>query len=395
MLVNKALCVEGCQSDNRNIQYPCDKTVTMMTCLFHFKSKITSDQVKWKQILIRLIKAISRDLAIWVRTKVSFRTYLIKNLTLFVCCVVTYNRGILCMHPANERWCYLVTSSPIGWAHTQNDPWFDTYFGRQSIFFAWLSKKIYMVYFTIFYSIHIYVDNQVFFVWFEDILLKVYFIIFHLNLSWCDKSSQTSYGCMLFQVTHYITSSHGCLFLVWSDMFPSNTLRQRKNVRHFVDNGFPSQKASNVENISIYAYRHVLLFYLHNGIKVICDLYTDTASNINTLRLRQNGRRFADDTFKCTFLNENVRISIKISLKFVPKGPINNNPALVQIMAWRRSGDKPLSEPMMVSLLTHICVTRPQWVNSNNFLFFINNYWPWACIKYNFTEKNGSMLKQH
>ena len=62
------------------------------------------------------------------------------------------------------------------------------------------------------------------------------------------------------------------------------------------------------------------------------------------------------------FLNENIRISIKISLKFVPKGPINNNPALVQIMAWRRSGDKPLSEPMMISLLTHICVTRPQWV---------------------------------
>ena len=37
-------------------------------------------------------------------------------------------------------------------------------------------------------------------------------------------------------------------------------------------------------------------------------------------------------------------------------------PALVQIMAWRRPGDKPLSEPMMVSLPTHICVTRPQWV---------------------------------
>ena len=57
------------------------------------------------------------------------------------------------------------------------------------------------------------------------------------------------------------------------------------------------------------------------------------------------------------------RISIKISLKFVPKGPINNIPSLVQIMAWRRSGDKPLSEPMMVCLPTHICVTRPQWVN--------------------------------
>ena len=82
----------------------------------------------------------------------------------------------------------------------------------------------------------------------------------------------------------------------------------------------------------------------------------------NTLRPRQNGRRFADDTFKGIFLNENVRISIKISLRFVPKGPINNIPSLVQIMAWRRSGDKPLSEPVMVSLLTHICVTRPQWV---------------------------------
>ena len=85
---------------------------------------------------------------------------------------------------------------------------------------------------------------------------------------------------------------------------------------------------------------------------------------VNTLRPRQNGRRFADDTFKCILLNENVRILIKISLKFVPKGPINNNPALVQIMAWRWSGDKPLSEPIMVSLLTHICVTRPQWVKT-------------------------------
>ena len=56
----------------------------------------------------------------------------------------------------------------------------------------------------------------------------------------------------------------------------------------------------------------------------------------------------------CIFLNENVWISIKNSLKFVPKGPIDNIPALVQIMAWRRLGDKPLSEPMIVRLPTHI-----------------------------------------
>ena len=51
--------------------------------------------------------------------------------------------------------------------------------------------------------------------------------------------------------------------------------------------------------------------------------------------------------FKFIFLNGNVWISIKISRKFVPKGPINNIPALVQIMTWRLTGDKPLSEPMM------------------------------------------------
>ena len=83
----------------------------------------------------------------------------------------------------------------------------------------------------------------------------------------------------------------------------------------------------------------------------------------NSLRPRLNRRPFEDDIFKCIILNENVWIQIKISLKFVPGGPINNIPALVQIMAWRRPGDKPLSEPMMVGLPTHICVARPQWVN--------------------------------
>ena len=84
---------------------------------------------------------------------------------------------------------------------------------------------------------------------------------------------------------------------------------------------------------------------------------------VNSLRPRLNRRPFADDIFKCVFLNENEWILPRISLKFVPKVRINNISSLVQIMAWRRPGDKPLSEPMMVSLLTHICVTGPQWVN--------------------------------
>ena len=76
--------------------------------------------------------------------------------------------------------------------------------------------------------------------------------------------------------------------------------------------------------------------------------------NFNTLRQRQNGHYFPDNIFNLILLNENVSISIKISLKFVPKGPINNVSALVQITACRRSGDKPLSEPMMVKLPMHM-----------------------------------------
>ena len=61
-----------------------------------------------------------------------------------------------------------------------------------------------------------------------------------------------------------------------------------------------------------------------------------------------------------------LNLDKKMSLKFVPKGPINNIPALVQIVAWRRSGDKPLSEPMMVK--SRIYVTWPQWVKIHLFI---------------------------
>ena len=84
---------------------------------------------------------------------------------------------------------------------------------------------------------------------------------------------------------------------------------------------------------------------------------------IITLKPRQNGRNFADDTFKRIFLNGNVCISIEMSLKFVPRCPINNIQVLFQIMAWCRPGDKPLSEAMGVRLPTHICVTRPHSIN--------------------------------
>ena len=98
---------------------------------------------------------------------------------------------------------------------------------------------------------------------------------------------------------------------------------------------------------------------------------------------------FPDDIFKCIFLNENVWILIEISLKFVPKDPTNNIQALVQIMAWRRPGAKPLSEPMMVSLLIHICVIRPQCVKFSSHITLrwrhndhagVSNHQPPSCL---------------
>ena len=122
------------------------------------------------------------------------------------------------------------------------------------------------------------------------------------------------------------------------------------------------------------------------------DLFMLTfVSHLNTLRPRQNGRHFPDDIFKCIFLNENIWISIKIPLKFVPKGPINNIPALFRIMVWRRPGDKPLSETMTVTLVTHICVTRPQWVkNGENWNNMINSVG--AGIKFKFKVFKWTLL---
>ena len=87
------------------------------------------------------------------------------------------------------------------------------------------------------------------------------------------------------------------------------------------------------------------------------QIYPIYPKELTTFRPRRNGHHFAVDIFKRTFFNENVLIAIKISLKIVPKGPINIILTLAKI-----TDDKPLCEPMMVSLPTNICVTQSQWV---------------------------------
>ena len=105
-------------------------------------------------------------------------------------------------------------------------------------------------------------------------------------------------------------------------------------------------------------------YYLGN---LLCGLFSTIRGSNEmqwidvSLYLTQNCCHFAD-IFKCIFFNENVWLSLTFSLNFAPKVPIDNIPALIQIMGWHRTGDTPLSEPMTVDLLTHICVDQSQWV---------------------------------
>ena len=120
----------------------------------------------------------------------------------------------------------------------------------------------------------------------------------------------------------------------FNDMYAASGLDGSTNISEEFGN-----KTTYFENI----FDQMTLFNMANEIYPWISCST---SSIKTLRPRQNGH-FPDDSFKCIFLNENVWISINISPKFVPKGPINNIPALVQIMAWSWTGNKPLYEVMM------------------------------------------------
>ena len=90
--------------------------------------------------------------------------------------------------------------------------------------------------------------------------------------------------------------------------------------------------------------------------------------HVAQLRPREKGGHFPDGIFKCISWMKMYEFWFKISLKFVLKGSINNIAALVQIMACRLVGAKPISEPMLVSLLTYIWVTQPQWINGFSYL---------------------------
>ena len=103
----------------------------------------------------------------------------------------------------------------------------------------------------------------------------------------------------------------------------------------------------------------------------------------------QNGRHFSDNIFKCIFMREKSCMSIRILLKFVSKSPIDNISALVLVMAWRQTGDKPLPEPMLTqftdaymnsdeknSFIIKINGTSTAWKKLTRFdTHHCNSYW--------------------
>ena len=111
--------------------------------------------------------------------------------------------------------------------------------------------------------------------------------------------------------------------------------------------------------------------------------------------------------FQVNFLEWNVWISITFSLWFVPNVRINNILALVQIMACRLVGTKALAEPMMVSVLKHICVTWPQWVNEKKIMLlfllqlktsFLKISFPiyfWEQINTHHITRHGFLIHTH
>ena len=156
----------------------------------------------------------------------------------------------------------------------------------------------------------------------------------------------TSLYSVEFPIEHAMLTHVGCEIIVWKTNLLCMVLWR-------------------TDGLELYCELGITYIRLCTSLKTLWrSNFMPPSRSFNTLRPKQYGRHFSDDSFNRIFLNEHVKISIEISQKFVPGGPNKNIPTLVQIMAWRRPGDKPLSEPMMVRLPTHICVIRSQWVKT-------------------------------
>ena len=138
-----------------------------------------------------------------------------------------------------------------------------------------------------------------------------------------------------------------------------------KTFSYFVNLSFTADVF--VDNIHIHSLCWRIIFCIYFGTEFYhgtciytfwCWINTSSSlllDRLTHLPLEKMAAILADDIFKHIFLNENIRIVIQISLNVVPMGLIDNTPALVQVMAWRRTGDKPLPEAMMTQF-ANVCM---------------------------------------
>ena len=138
------------------------------------------------------------------------------------------------------------------------------------------------------------------------------------------------------------------LALVWEiHRWPVNSPHKRPVTRTF----FSTWWHHGLLPLKLHAFEIVLIQYAY-GFAVVCFLVLIVVWGMCQTRLltywgRNKPAAISQTPFSNVFYSIEISISITISLKFDPKGPINNLPTLVLITAWRRSGDKSFSEPMM------------------------------------------------
>ena len=182
-----------------------------------------------------------------------------------------------------------------------------------------------------------------------------------------------NFRCVIFKQIQVIDgwgiSCHACeISLIWMSLDfidGQSTLVQvmawcRQATSHYLSQCWPSSLSpidiTRPQWVNIFQRRH---FGVDCNRSFCYNIYSKRQANntVNTLRPGQNVCHF--EIFKCNFLRENICNLVEISPKFVPKGPTDNNLALVQIMIWHIAGDKPLPElwyhmaPLGHNELTH------------------------------------------
>ena len=170
------------------------------------------------------------------------------------------------------------------------------------------------------------------------------FFDLRLNKQWTKQSRRRSFETSLGSVWRHC---NGKCFLQKSNILTGRNMLKITDDLHPVNSGRWTFREQN--KWQIWAPVH----YHWKGCVFITSCKWPKPQNwmwkyLTHLPLNKVADAFAEDIFERIFLNENTRISTIISLRFVPRGSNDKKSALVQVMAWRRTGDKRLPEQMLI-----------------------------------------------